>query len=302
MPHCRNCGSHDPHDLGFIGNVAPFFLKRVLGIQLQARISPHPLKRLLQKATAFSLPLLSRVHPVGAAIQMQSCSACSFIQTALPFADDALGRLYVDYRSDSYNRERSLYEPTYAAIAQRLGQHTESGLARVPALTQWLQRTVDLAGKSMLDFGGADGAFLPAFDGPRFVYEISDITPVPGVTRISQASQLGVYDYVQLSHVLEHVPHPRQMVAQVAACVAPGGVLLIEVPQDLTTAVIEGFRAGRIPQPLFVHEHINFYSLLAVQKLIEAAGLRVLSIEAVQVESPVTTQPYIRALATHATA
>jgi hypothetical protein len=168
---------------------------------------------------------------------------------------------------------------------------------RIATLTQWLQSKVALNGKSMLDYGGADGQYLPAFEGNKYVYEVSDIDPVQGVVRISDESLLQTYSYIQLSHVLEHVTEPLQMVKRVAAYLAEDGYLLVEVPQDLSTALLEKLQTGSTDVFVGIHEHINNYSLLSVQKLIAAAGLEIVFIEAIPVVSPVAKQDYIRALA-----
>ena len=132
---CRNCGSKDLRELGFIGILAGFFLKRVLNAEIITRKSPHSRKRKIQALAAPLQRLAARIHPPGVAVELQSCQNCSFIQTKVPFADDAISRLYVDYRSDTYNNERCRYEPTYANIQSTIGQHTESGIGRIEALT-----------------------------------------------------------------------------------------------------------------------------------------------------------------------
>ena len=149
----------------------------------------------------------------------------------------------------------------------------------------------------MLDYGGANGQFLPSFPGKKYVFEISDIAPYQGVIRISDASQLDTYSYIQLSHVLEHVSEPLQMVKSVAAYLAKNGHLLIEVPQDHSTEFLTQLQTRAADRNITVHEHINNYCLLSVQKLIEAAGLELVAIEAIAVESPLAKQEFIRALA-----
>jgi SAM-dependent methyltransferase len=219
------------------------------------------------------------------------------VQTKFPFAEEEIACLYSDYRSDSYNRERSRYEPSYAAIADKIGPYRAGDLDRVSAMTQWLKSKVNLSGRSMLDFGGADGQFLPAIEGDKYVFEVSEIEPMQGVVRISDESLLRTYSYIQLSHVLEHVTQPLEMVKQVSRYLAEDGCLLIEVPQDIGTTLLEQLQAGRIGSFIAIHEHINLYSLLAVQKLILAAGLEIISVEAFPVVSPVAKQDFIHALA-----
>ncbi|MEO6815771.1 MAG: class I SAM-dependent methyltransferase [Edaphobacter sp.] len=297
MDSCRNCGAVTLRELGFTGNLAPFFLKRVYRAKLVTRVSSHPLKRLIQKLTTFVQPLASRIQPVDVAVEMQSCLNCSFVQSKFSFPEEGISRLYSDYRSDSYNKERCFYEPSYTALANQVGQHTENGQDRISALTTWLESRVSLSGISMLDYGGANGQFLPAIQGDKYVFEISDIEPFSGVTRISDASLLQNYTYIQLSHVLEHVNEPLNMVKQVASYLAKDGYLLVEVPQDHSTEFLKHLQTDSVTDNVGVHEHINNYCELSVQKLIESAGLQLISIEAVPVESPIAKQKFIRALA-----
>ncbi len=297
MNQCRNCGSVNLRELGFVGRLAPFFLKRVLRVELKTCVSANPLKRLLQRLTAIAQPLVSRIHPTVATVELQSCLNCSFVQTRFPFTEEDLGRLYVDYRSDSYNAERSHYEPSYAAIAAEVGRYSNGDMNRISDITHWVQSKVDLNGKSMLDYGGADGQYLPSFVGNKYVFEVSNIDPVQGVVRISDESMLQTYSYIQLSHVLEHVTEPLQMVKRVSKYLAEDGYLLVEVPQDLSTDLLKKIQTGKTNVFIGVHEHINNYSSLSVQKLIAAAGLKIVAIETFPVVSPVAKQDYVRALA-----
>ena len=65
----------------------------------------------------------------------------------------------------------------------------------------------------------------------------------------------------------------------------------------LEDPTIEQLQAGRTDVDITVHEHINNYCLLSVQKLIEAAGLHIVSIDAAPVQTPMANQTFIRALA-----
>jgi len=231
------------------------------------------------------------------AVELQFCPNCSFVQAKYPFADDAIARLYADYRSESYNRERIHYEPSYGAVAGKVGGYTEGGVDRVPALTRWLHLHIDIGDGSMLDFGGDDGRFLPTFPGLKNVFEISDVSPAQGVTRIAMESDLKTYSYVQIAHVLEHVTDPLGLARKVASLVEENGYLLVEVPQDLPDEIFDTLRSNAPVNSLPIHEHINSYSVLAVRKLLEALGLSVVAVEAVPIVSPVSAQSFIRGLA-----
>src|SRR5262249_1003987 len=154
--------------------------------------------------------------------------SCSFIQTKVPFQEEALGNLYADYRSESYNRERIRYEPEYASIAAQVGASDQEIRARRGGLTQWLAGKVDHEPDfSMLDFGGATGVFLPDLPARKYGFDISDIAPADGITRIKDESELSSYSYVQLAHVLEHVSFPLALTAKAASFVKPSGYLYI---------------------------------------------------------------------------
>ena len=299
MSICRNCSESTIQELGFIGDLAPFFLKRVFHAELRARPSANPNERQLQEKTAGLRDPMYRIHPPVVSVELQICLNCSFIQTRYPFADEAINRLYVDYRSESYNQERIHYEPSYANFADTLGNYTtEDGLERVPSMTAWLQARTDFGDGAMLDFGGADGAYLPNLPGPKLVFEISDVTPVAGVTRIAEEAQLGTYAYVQLAHVLEHATEPLALTKKVAALVQENGFLYVEVPQDLPQELTDHLKTGNVDGvSLTVHEHINYYSPLAISKLLQAAGLKLIAVEAFKVTSVFANQFFIRGLA-----
>lgn len=261
------------------------------------RKSSQRLKRTIQTLTRFADRLISRIHPPVVAVELQSCQECSFIQTRFPFSEEGIQRLYADYRSESYNAERSRYEPDYAAFADQIGGYTENGNSRVDALTKWLASKIELNGLSFLDYGGADGKYLPNVSQQKFVYEISNIKPVPGVTRISDESALTSYGYVQLAHVLEHVSEPLQMAGRVAQLVQPGGYLLLEVPQDVSTETLRQLQAGKVATTLTIHEHINLYSLQALRGLIQGLGLEIVALEEIPVDTALGHLTFVRGLA-----
>ncbi len=296
MNDCRNCGGTNLKELGFIGMLAPFFLKRVFGMEVGHPASMNRLKQLVQRVAALPQALVNRINKPAVLVEMQLCGDCSFIQTKLPFDEQAINRLYLDYRSDSYNAERVAYEPSYAAIAQQVGQSTQEINQRVTAATNFMKDKVSLGPDStILDFGGADGKFLPRLDGKKFVFEISNIPPIAGVTRVHSDEEMGTYSLVQLTQVIEHVVRPLELVKHVASKVTPGGFLYIEAPQELSDKKRAEFLM-KSSHMLTIHEHINQYCVPAVSKLIENAGLRLVAIEADPVDLGWAKSINIRAL------
>jgi hypothetical protein len=293
---CRNCGeTNNLLDLGFIGQVAPFFLKRVCGVRLGKVKSVTPWKQTMQRLVAGPQRLLERIHPPAAFIEIQLCEACSFLQTRLPFPEDAINRLYADYREDSYNRERIELEPSYAAINDDVGHGAIELETRISAATRFLNEHIAFgACFTILDFGGADGKFMPRIEARKFVFEISNVQPIAGITRIHSAAELETYSLVQLAHVIEHVVEPLQLVTYAASLVAPCGYLYLETPQEIPAEERSALRRGE--RSVNLHEHINSYSVEAVTRLIEKAGLRVVAVEATPVDVGWAKAVHIRAL------
>ncbi len=84
---------------------------------------------------------------------------------------------------------------------------------------------------------------------------------------VERADQLpGGQDLVMLSHVLEHLMDPAQMLAAIRGCLAPGGRLFIEIP------VIELFDERDLFQLSF--EHVNYFSHGSLSNLMHRCGWR----------------------------
>lgn len=283
MGECRNCGSDTTRDLGFVGAVAPFVLKRVFNFELGFPAPRHPVKRWLYRFPAVR-DGLRRLGP-SALVEVQACTACSFIQTTLPFPEEGLSRLYVDYRADSYNEERIRYEPQYASIASQVGSADKELESRRGGLTAWLNQKIEIGSDfSMLDFGGAEGRFLPDLPAQKFVFDIAPTAPCEGVVKVPDESSLASYSYIQIAHVLEHVPFPLALTKRVASHLRPSGYLYVEVPQEQGDDSLARLASGDRTIPVTIHEHINSYSVASAKKLLQAAGLSVIAVEAADLD------------------
>jgi len=292
---CRNCGAK-VKDLGFIGEVAPFVLRRVMGLEIGPAQAVHPLKRLLHRIRPLRRTA-QRIYGNVVLTEIQLCPVCSFIQTREPLPESGLAKLYADYRSDSYNQDRIRYEPHYAAIASDVGNSPQEIDTRVNGLTAWLTQKIQPGSDfSMLDFGGADGRFLPRLPGRKYVFDISHIEPVPGVERIWNQESLGSYSYVQIAHVLEHVPFPLALTLKAASYLHPSGYLYIEVPQDLSDEFVAQLASGRANARVPIHEHINFYTAASTAKLLSSAGLDPVAVEVASTDLGWTKAKIVRAL------
>jgi Methyltransferase domain len=252
---------------------------------------------MIRRIASIPISLFPRLSSQFAFVEMQICSNCSFIQTKRPFRDDDIMRLYADYRSSSYNLERIRFEPDYASIAARVGYDEVEVRNRTGALATFLRRNLGSGQtRTILDYGGADGRFIPEIPGRRFVFEVSDVDPIPGVTRIDSEADLGRYAIVLLAHVIEHVPHPLDLVQKVASYVEPEGFLYIETPQEIADGERDGLRRGSLCLDVGIHEHINSYCVPAVERLLDTAGFEVIAVESSPVDVGWAKAIHIRAL------
>jgi SAM-dependent methyltransferase len=77
-------------------------------------------------------------------------------------------------------------------------------------------------------------------------------------------------------HVAEHLPDPRGEVAEMAARLAPGGLLVLEVP-DFGSRTAQRARDGW--KYFLPGEHLNYFTQAGLRALLEAQGLEVLRFE-----------------------
>jgi hypothetical protein len=148
----------------------------------------------------------------------------------------------------------------------------------------------------MLDYGGADGMFLPDLPGEKYVFDISDIAPVEGVFRVQNESELGSYSYIQLAHVLEYPPFFRTLPSKAASFLRDSGHLYIEVPQELSDDTRARLANYDSTIGLPIHEHINQYCQRSVTELFQSVGLSTVAIQSELVDFGWNKGTIIRAL------
>jgi hypothetical protein len=257
----------------------------------------------------FAVRALRKSPEVAAVMRCRNCGSLYFDALITP---DDLQRLYMDYRGDSYFRQRHEYEPWYSRKLNDAMGNDIALLARRQAMAKALA-ACGLTGdfKTALDHGGDRGQMLQDLkSAEKAVYDISGVAPVPGVVAVTAAAMAATaWDIILSCHVLEHLPNPGTCVAELVALGHPGTIYFFEVPDEvftsyrcngsawqktwlawlvkqptlfklfdfLSTAIRVKFR--RVLPGLFValREHINFYSLPGLTKLLETHGLQILT-------------------------
>ena len=172
--------------------------------------------------------------PQGGLIRV--CFRCGHVQKAMDEQwRSAARRIYGKY--DLYHQSGGVEQVLF-------GADPRGALTRSTQLLDRLQTRSRLPRRGrMLDVGCGNGAMLRSFaamfpdwlltgaeQNDRYRDEVSLI---PGVQRFHSGS-LGsldeTFDLIAVVHVLEHVPQPVQFLRQLASKLAPGGKLLIQVP------------------------------------------------------------------------
>jgi hypothetical protein len=290
LGHCAACGSRD---LDFRpALISPFLAAYVLG---QA---PRPCR-------------------------IARCRACELLFWEPRLSEAEAQQLYAGYRGEDYFRVRHRQEFWYTrAVNQGLGGTEEMEIRRRTMLdTVARHRSLEHVG-SVLDYGGDRGQILASGPGAnRYVFDISGAEPVAGVSSLrSEAEMAGLrVDLLLLCHVLEHVSTPLDFLQRLKPCLAPGGLVFIEVPWEqfpladiperpwyraylarlarmstmlrlvdfYSTAVRVKLR--RIPPLGFakMHEHLNYFGERSLRSLLEHSGFQVLECARLSRSGPV---------------
>jgi len=241
-----------------------------------------------------------------------ACRGCGLMFYGARYEDGEIRRLYEGYREARYFAARNRVEPWYT---QKFNDDIggEAGMTPRRAVYQTTLAAQADAGSigTVLDYAGDRGQMMEGGPGrEHFVFDISGVAPVDGVTGIADEKSLEgrTFDLVLLCGVVEHFSEPLRQVEHVMQNVKPGGLLYIEVPDERfdigriptgawyrnylrwiaplgpallamdfwSTAVRVKF--GFIPPLGFAkqHEHLNYFDAPSMAKLASKAGLEVL--------------------------
>jgi SAM-dependent methyltransferase len=166
--------------------------------------------------------------------KLLECSACTFRFFDVRLTPEEVERLYSGYRGDRYFAERHRWEFWYSRkVNDGIGGDPGEIVTRVAAYEKFFSPHVSPAIETVLDYGGDRGQFIPVSLGDRkYVYELSDAVPVPGVTRIGSEQELNTmkFDFIMTLGVLEHCSEPAVILAQLRSLLNPGSLICVGVP------------------------------------------------------------------------
>jgi SAM-dependent methyltransferase len=186
----------------------------------------------------------------------------------------------------TFVREINDIYASYAIYSQGLGAEQavftrNSGLpeSRSVRLLELLKSQADLPKTGrMLDVGCGNGATLRAFGSlfdewtmagtelnDTYRKEVESIPRTEPLHVCSAESVPGTFDLITMIHVLEHVIEPVDFLRSIRAKLAPGGLLLVEVPHHLHN-----------PFELLIADHRSHFTLATLGMALNMAGYEIL--------------------------
>jgi len=207
------------------------------------------------------------------------CASCRFVYAGLLPADDFLTKVY-DEVIDPERGMRESLAPGRVAEQLRIGALILLDLASAQASdAPW----------RLLDFGCGYGTLARCLAGPRLKCFGFDTSPsrvayieschIPVLRTLDEVLAAGPYHAVILCDVLEHVPHPRELLTFCRKILVPRGLLSVNVPcfehrrvARLRTSVTADHLHDREVNPW---EHLNYYSPPTLRAMLQQAGFHI---------------------------
>jgi SAM-dependent methyltransferase len=145
----------------------------------------------------------------------------------------------------------------------------------------------------LLDVGCDKGFFLD--EARRHGYRVFGVEPSEsgrnyckriGIDVVDDlAKRQETFDVATMHHVLEHIPYPVELLQEINRHLAPGGVLMIRVP-DFATVWRKIFRTRwKWFQP---EAHYFHYTSASLRKLLERTGFEVIRMQSQRPNTPQT--------------
>lgn len=202
------------------------------------------------------------------------CPACGCVQKALDetwFSETEriYGAYSIYYQSDGV--EQAIFESASGRPSLRSVRLLE--VLRDRVLLPDMGR--------LLDVGCGNGAFLKAFGesapqwtaagtelNDRYRTSVEAICGVEALHTCSPAEVPGSFDVISIIHALEHIPGPRDFLANIREKLNDEGLLLIEIPN-----------CGQTCFDLLVADHCTHFTAATATSVIGGAGYEIVSLD-----------------------
>ncbi len=205
------------------------------------------------------------------------CRGCGFAQPELLPRDDYFATLYdIPWTDDDLARDHDTgwKDLIFCSVLDGLARRVGPGVPR-----------------TVLDVGCHAGRFLTLAQAAGWEAEGAELAPrtalyaarrtgrpVHRIPAQDLAAQGRRYGAVTLTDVLEHIPRPAPLVAQLRELLHPGGVLAIKVPHGPAQRLKERVRRDLVGDPeagvAIRYVHVNHFTVRSLRLLLERAGFR----------------------------
>jgi SAM-dependent methyltransferase len=252
-------------------------------------------------------------------IQLMKCERCHLMFFNPRLEPEEEARHYSGYRDLEYQAMRQSFEPWYTPRFNANITNPEFLRLRKSKVAEILKpHLANRQAPTILDFGGAHGELVQGLiAGARpYVYEVSGVEPFDGVGICADLTACRSHDFdlIISSNVLEHVGDPRALVQEMRQIAGPGTMLWVEVPfespigprlimrrfvQEATLCLLRPKVALSQARPgmlHLMHEHVNFFTLKALESLLRSAGWDFIASGKYDVRGPLGYQEFIWAL------
>jgi len=207
-----------------------------------------------------------------------ACAMCGF-RHAVPLPEPAA--LEREYRESYYAEGK----PTFLTHA---GEDQDWAILAQADRLEAFERILGAGRRRLLDIGSGPGFFLKAAQDRG--WDVLGIEPsrqaaaharrlgvevVEGFFNAETAAGLGRFDAVHLNNVLEHIPDPIGLLILARECLAPGGILCVNVPNDFSPLQIAAAAGGLTQWWIAPPHHLNYFDFASLSDLCERLGFEV---------------------------
>lgn len=216
----------------------------------------------------------------GKEFDVIDCVECGFKHVVPIPTEEELEKAY---RHEYYTQEKPLY-------LERYRQDLEWWNTVYTRRYEILEQNLPAGRRSILDIGSGPGFFL--LNGQQRGWQVKGIEPSIEAATHSQklgldveniffseetAPMLGTFDVINMGEVLEHIPHPADLLRLAHSKLNADGLICIIVPNDFnpfqtTLEAHLGFQPWWVAPP----HHINYFDFKSLAGLLETCGFKVL--------------------------
>ena len=204
------------------------------------------------------------------------CKSCNHVFIDMGF-DERARNLYKDYRSE-YNRQRTMYEPTYRDRADKL----KLGYEYLPIIEKYILNYLKSKPEKILDYGGDTGENTPFASSANSIYLVDPSNRPLSTKRIHRSENIRMlqdhdFDLVVCMNVLEHLSYPFPFLDELSEKIK-GALFYFEVPYE---PVIQEHKYPhrKWTKKRHWHEHVQSYSCESLKSVLTLGGFKVIDIQ-----------------------